>query len=484
MAYDLPAPAAGFRVRPGLALLVLGGSIALDVSALALLNAALPLIGQDFGISTAVLQWTMTSYAVTFAGFLLFGGRAADVLGRRLMFGVGVALFAVAAFAGAFAPGVVVLIIARAVQGIGAALTGPAALALLTEVFPAGAGRDRAFAVFGSIGAASFSGGLIFGGVLTDLLSWRAVFVLSGVFGLVVLAVTKAALPPSVRHRHPLDLAGAALVTTGMVLTVFGIGRAPESGWSNPVTIGSLVAAGVLLAGFILREARATEPLLKLSIFRIPTVQAATLAAFLHYAAVIALLFFAPLYMQDVLGYSPLMSGLAVVPMGLTVIVSSTITGKLMPRYGTRPFLVYGMPLIAIGVLMWAFTPVNGSYLLHVLPGIVVMSIGQGTTFPALTAASLADVPQSQHGVAGAANVTTQQIGSSVGVTALVAVAAAFTTPGLAGQLAGFHAAYIVAAAVVLIGTAGIALILRRPSAVPGTARAATAVPTSEVPAA
>jgi MFS family permease len=179
--------------------------------------------------------------------------------------------------------------------------------------------------------------------------------------------------------------------------------------------------------------------------------------------------------MQDVLGYSPLMSGLAVVPMGLTVIVSSTITGKLMPRYGIRPFLVFGMPLIAIGVLMWAWTPVDGNYLLHVLPGIVVMSVGQGTTFPALTAASLADVPQNQHGVAGAANVTTQQIGSSIGVSALVAVAAAFTTPGETGELAGFHAAYIVAAVVVLVGTAGIAVILRRPS----PARAAETVPVS-----
>jgi MFS family permease len=256
MANDLAEPATGFRVRPGLALLVLGGSIALDVSALALLNAALPLIGEDFGISTAMLQWTMTSYAVTFAGFLLLGGRAADVLGRRRMFAIGVGLFVAAAFAGAFAPGIVVLIIARAVQGIGAALTGPAALALLTEVFPAGPGRDRAFAVFGSIGAASFSGGLIFGGVLTDLLSWRAVFLLSGLFGLVVLAATRAALPPSVRHPHSLDLAGAALVTGGMVLAVFGIGRGPENGWSDPVTIGSLVVAAVLLAGFLVRERR------------------------------------------------------------------------------------------------------------------------------------------------------------------------------------------------------------------------------------
>ncbi|MFD0891723.1 MFS transporter, partial [Streptosporangium algeriense] len=182
------------------------------------------------------------------------------------------------------------------------------------------------------------------------------------------------------------------------------------------------MAAAVLLVAFVLWERRLAEPLLPVGIFRVPTVQAATLAAFLHYAAVIALLFFAPLYMQGVLGYSPFQSGLAMVPMGLTVIVSSTITGRTMARVGQRPFLVYGMPLIGLGVLMWCWTPVDGDYWLNLLPGIIVMSIGQGTTFPALTAAALTGVPQRQHGIAGAVNVTTQQIGSSIGVAALVAV--------------------------------------------------------------
>jgi MFS family permease len=382
-----------------------------------------------------------------------------------MMFTAGVALFSAAALCGAFAPNVTILIIARAVQGIGAALSGPAALALLTEVFPEGPQRNRAIAIYGSVGAASFSGGLVFGGVLTEFAGWRSVFALSGAFGVVVLCAIRVGLPVSVRVRRPLDLGGAVFVTLSLVLTVVGVGRGGEVGWSDVSTIASLALAAVLLVAFVVREHRVDEPLLPLSIFRIPTVQAATLAAFLHYSAVIALLFFAPLYMQGVLGYSPLESGLAVVPMGLTVIVASTITGRVMERVGQRPFLVYGMPLIGIGILSWAWTPVNGSYWLNMLPGIIIMSIGQGTTFPALTAAALTSVPQRQHGVAGAVNVTTQQIGSSIGVAILVAVAAASTTSGIRGQLAGYHMAYVTAAIATFAGAALIAVIWNRSKA-------------------
>jgi EmrB/QacA subfamily drug resistance transporter len=450
--------------RQRLALLVLGGAIALDVSALAVLNAALPDIRADFGISSSVLQWAMTSYAVTFAGFLLFGGRAADVLGRRLVFSLGVVLFTVASLGGMAAPNITVLIIARALQGLGAALSGPAALALLTEVFPKGPARNRAFAIYGSTGAASFSGGLIVGGALTQFLGWRSVFGLSLVLGLIVLTTVRAGLPTSTRTRRPLDLPGTALVTLALILAVFGVGRGGDVGWADPSTVIPLVAAVVLFAGFFFWERRSAESLLPAGIFRIATVQAGTLAAFLHYAAVIAILFFAPLYMQGVLGYSPFESALAIVPMGLTVIVSSTITGRVMSRVGQRPFLVYGMPLIGIGILLWAWTPVDGSYWLHILPGLIIMSVGQGTTFPALTAASLSGVPQHQHGVAGAVNVTTQQIGSSIGVAALVAVAAAASGGGTsaAAQVAGYHAAYITAAVVTIVGTLFIALAMSK----------------------
>lgn len=449
--------------RQWLTLLVIAGAIGLDVSALAVINAALPDVRSGFGISSSVLQWAMTAYAVTFAGFLLFSGRVADVIGRRLVFTLGVALFSVAALGGLLAPDFAVLVIARAVQGLGAALSGPAALALLTEVFPEGPRRNRAIAIYGSVGAASFSGGLIAGGVLTEFLGWRAVFGFSTVLGVIVLAGIRGGLPKSVRTHRPLDLPGAVLVTFGLILAVFGVGRGGDVGWSAPSTIVPLILAVVLLTAFLAWEARATDPLMPLGIFRVPTVQAATLAAFLHYAAVISLMFFAPLYMQNVLGYSPFESALAMVPMGLTVIVSSTITGRTMARIGQRAFLVYGMPLIGLGVLTWFWTPAHGHYWLNLLPGIIIMSVGQGTTFPALTAAALTGVPQRQHGVAGAVNVTTQQIGSSIGVAVLVAVASASTTgTGTRAQLSGYHAAYVTAAVATFVGTVFIALALRR----------------------
>jgi EmrB/QacA subfamily drug resistance transporter len=444
------------------ALLVIAGALILDVSSLAVINAALPVIGTDFGIDGSILQWTMTSYAVVFAGFLLFGGRAADVLGRRLIFCVGIGLVASAALLGALAPNVELLITARVVQGIGAALSGPAALALLTEVFPAGPARNRAMGIYGATGAASFSGGLIVGGILTQAFGWRSVFVFSLIGGVIVLVLGRLALPASRRRNRPLDIPGAISVTLGLALLVFGLSRGNEEGWTAFGTLGPLVAAVAFLGAFLWWENKTAEPLMPLRIFRGAPVQAGALAAFVHYAAVIALLFFAPLYMQNHLGYTPLESGLAIVPMGLIVIVVSTVTGRLLAKYGQRVFLVWGMPFIGLGILTWVWASESASYW-ELLPGIILMSIGEGTTFPALTAASLTDVPQEQHGVASAVNVTAQQIGSSVGVAALVAIAAGATVgTGPAAEVGGYHVAYIAAAALTVVGSVLLAIIMRK----------------------
>jgi EmrB/QacA subfamily drug resistance transporter len=444
------------------ALLVIAGAIILDVSSLAVINAALPVIGTDFGVNGSTLQWTMTSYAVVFAGFLLFGGRAADVLGRRLVFCTGIALVTLAALVGALAPNIELLIVARVVQGIGAALSGPAALALLTEVFAEGAARNRAMGIYGATGAASFSGGLIVGGILTQAFGWRSVFVFSLVGGLIVLTLGRLSLPANRRRNRPLDIPGAISVTLGLALLVFGLSRGNEVGWGSVGALAPLIAAVVFLAAFLWWEKTTAEPLMPLGLFRSAPVQAGALAAFVHYAAVIALLFFAPLYMQNNLGYTPLESGLAIMPMGLIVIVVSTVTGRLLARFGQRVFLVYGMPFIGLGILTWVWAGDSASYW-QLLPGIVLMSIGEGTTFPALTAASLTDVPQAQHGVASAVNVTAQQIGSSIGVAALVAIAAAATVgPGSAAQVDGYHVAYIAAAVLTAVGSVALAVIMRK----------------------
>ncbi|WP_211302982.1 MFS transporter [Allonocardiopsis opalescens] len=446
--------------RQWMALFVIAGAFVLDVSGLAVLNAALPAIGTSFTIDDSTLQWAMTSYAVTFAGFLLLGGRLADVKGRRPVFIAGVALFCVAALVGAMAPNALVLILARAAQGLGAALSGPAALALLTEVFPEGPARNRAMGIYTAVAAASFSGGMILGGVLTQLLGWRSTFIFSVVLGVAVLALCKVALPPGVRNDRSLDVPGAVLVTLGLALIVFGLTRGAEVGWGDATTVVPLVVAVALLGAFVAWERRVAEPLVPFSIFGGAPVRAAALAAFTHFASVNSMLFFAPLYMQNVLGYSPLQSGLAIVPMGLSVVILSNVTGRLLHRVGQGPFMIYGMPLIGLGILTWMWTGDDTSYWL-LLPGILIMTLGQATTFPALTAASLTGVPQPQHGIAGAVNVTAQQIGSSVGIAALVAVAAVGTVPGPSGEVAGYHLAYLTAAIGTVVGSVLMAIVLR-----------------------
>ncbi|MEU3689894.1 MFS transporter [Streptomyces narbonensis] len=440
------------RHRPGLALGVLAGALALDVSGLGVLNAALPSVGARFGLDDTTLQWVMIAYAVTFAGFLLVGGRLADVLGRRRVFEFGVALFTLAALVGAVAPDTAVLLGARAVQGIGAALSGPAALALLTEVFPAGPARNRALSVYAAVGAASFSGGVLLGGVLTQFLGWRSVLWFSVLLGVVVLAATRAGLPGGAGRGGGLDLPGAISGTLGLTLLVVGVSTHGAAAWI------ALLAAAAFLVFFVVREQRTPDPVLPLGLFRIASVRAASLAAFLQYMGSVGMLFFAPLYLQGMLDYTPLESGLALVPMSAAVFLTANFaTGRLLARHTPRTLMVVGLVLIGAGTALWLSTPDDGDYLLHVLPGLVVSGIGQGLNFPSMTSAALTGVAPERHAVAGAVNVVAQQIGASVGVAVMVLIAA---TSG--DQLTGYHLAYLTAAIACVLGAAFIAAV-RRP---------------------
>ncbi|PBC86582.1 MULTISPECIES: MFS transporter [unclassified Streptomyces] len=440
------------RHRPSLALGALAGALALDVSGLGVLNAALPSVGARFALDEATLQWVMIAYAVTFAGFLLVGGRLADVFGRRRVFECGVALFTVAALAGAVAPDTGVLLGARAVQGIGAALSGPAALALLTEVFPAGPARNRALSVYAAVGAASFSGGVLLGGVLTQFLGWRSVLWFSVILGLAVLSVTRAGLPGGVGRGGRLDLPGAISGTLGLTLVVVGASSAGTLAWS------ALCVAVALLVFFVVREHRTADPVLPLGLFRIASVRAAGLAAFLQYMASVGMLFFAPLYLQEMLKYSPLQSGLALVPMSAGVFLTANfVTGRLLARYTPRTLMVVGLVLIGGGTALWMTTPHDGNYLLHVLPGLVISGIGQGLNFPSMTSSGLTGVEPDRHAVAGAVNVVAQQIGASVGVAVMVLAAAT-----VSDQLTGYHLAYLTAGIACVLGAVFIALAGRR----------------------
>ncbi|MCP9975676.1 MFS transporter [Streptomyces somaliensis] len=433
--------------RPGLALAVLTGALALDVSGLGVLNAALPSVGTHFNLDDATLQWVMTAYAVTFAGFLLVGGRLADVFGRRTVFELGVGLFTVAALAGALAPDTGVLLGARAVQGIGAALSGPAALALLTEVFPVGPMRNRALGVYTAVGASSFSVGVLLGGTLTEFLGWRSVLGLSTALGLAVLATTRAGLSRGVARGGRLDLPGAISGTLGLTLLIVGVSTHGAAAW------GALCAAVAFLVLFVVCEHRSPDPALPLGLFRVASVRAASLAAFLQYMGSVGLMFFAPLYMQGVLGYSPFESGIAMVPMSMAVtLTASFVTGRLLARYAQSTLMAVGLALIGVGTALWMTTPQDGDYLLHLLPGLVISGIGQGLNFPSMTSAALTGVEPERHAVAGALNVVAQQIGASVGVAVMVLVA---TTSG--DRLTGYHLAYLAAAIACALGAAAVA---------------------------
>jgi EmrB/QacA subfamily drug resistance transporter len=478
--------------RTWAALILLAAALALDAGGVALINPALPAIGRELSMGNAILQWLVTAYAVAFAGFLLFGGRVADVFGRRLVFAGGVAVFTVGAVMAAAAPDAAVLIAGRGLQGLGAALSGPASLSLVTQLFPEGPLRNRALAIYTSVGASSFAGGLVLGGVLTNWLGWRAVFTFAAIVGGLVLLPVRHLLPHSERRSQHLDLPGTIMVTAALVLAVYGFSRAANFGWTDSAALGSLSGAGLLFIAFAMWERRSPDPLLPFNIIGVPSVRAAAIAAVAFFTPLLGVLFFAPLYMERMLGYSPIESGLAIVPMGLTVIVFANLAGRLMSTVGQRPLMVIGLLLIAAGVAgFWSRTALHGAYWPNILLGVVIMSAGQGTAFAALTVASLTGVPQYEHGVAGGFNVTAQQIGGSVGVAALVTIAnvVSGSRPVASDQLSGYHAAYLAGAGIAAVGAVIVALggVLqdraadsRRAAAVPQAAPAAASMPGQE----
>jgi EmrB/QacA subfamily drug resistance transporter len=431
---------------------VLAAGLALDTGSYAVVNSALPSIADQLSMNDTTLQWMVTSYALFFAGFLLFGGRAADVAGRRLVFGVGVGLFGVCSVLAAVATAAWMLTAARAGQGLGAALSGPASLALVTQLFPEGPSRNRAFGIYTAVGASSFSIGLVLGGVLTGTFGWRSIFIFSAVIAGVVLAAVPMLPPSSPARRQRLDIPGVIMASAGLVLCVYGVNQVATSGWESALTWTALIAGIVLLLAFVSWESRAPEPLLPFSIFQSPAVRAATITAIGFFTALLGVLFYAPLYMQEILGYTPLESGAAILPMGVLVAISANVAGRIMGSAGQRPLMVGGVLLIVVGAGLWARTPVDGTYWVDIFPGVALMSVGQGLAFAALTAASMTGVPQERHGVASAFNVTTQQVAGSVGVAVLVTIAAAVTSGNTpADRLAGYHAAYLVGAAVAIV---------------------------------
>jgi EmrB/QacA subfamily drug resistance transporter len=437
--------------------------LVLDIS---IVNVALPTIQRHLGMSQAELQWIVTGYTLTFGGFLLLGGRMADLFGRRRMFMSGLALFASASLVGGLAQSGTMLIISRGVQGLGGAMVSPAALSLLTTTFHEGPERNRAIGVWGAVAASGGAVGVLMGGILTEAVTWRWVFLVN-----VPVAASVIALAPRVlaegrgQSSHRPDLPGAAAVTAGLVALVFGLSEGGQHSFSNPRAWVALLAAAVLLAGFVAIERRVADPLLPFRIFRTPTVAGADLGMLALAAAMFGMVFFLTLYLQVILRLSPIQTGLAWLPMTVCIATSAQVATRFVARVGVKPFFAGGLILAGAGMALLSGISPTGSYVADALPGLVLVSLGMGLAFTTSTVAATAGISDGEQGLASGLLVTSQQVGASIGLAVLASVAAA-QTRGSAGPppvalVDGFQTAFVVAVGFAFAGATAVLALVR-----------------------
>jgi EmrB/QacA subfamily drug resistance transporter len=456
--------------RKWLALALLATVQFMVVLDIAIVNVALPSIQVDLGFSQENLQWVISAYALFFGGFLLLGGRVADLLGRRRLFIGGLVLFSAASLASGLAWSDDALIVARAFQGLGAAIITPAALAILMTTFSEGRERNTALGVWGAVGAFGAVAGVLLGGILTDLLSWEWIFYINVPVGLAALALTPLLLTESRdRYIKSFDALGAVLVTAGMVTLVYAITQARSYGWGSVETISLFTAAGVLLAAFAGWEARAKEPLMPFSIFRIRTVAAANISGLILGTVTFSMFLMLTLYMQQVLTYSPLKTGVAYLAVAATAIIWSTVAAQLVTRVGVKPVIAAGMAFLTAGLLYFTQVSVGGSYIGDLLPGFLLIAVGLGFSFVPISIAALAGVRSEQAGLASGLFNTSQQIGGALGIAALSAVATSTTEDAVASGTAvptaltdGFERAFIWGGIVAALGILVALVLVRR----------------------
>jgi EmrB/QacA subfamily drug resistance transporter len=437
---------------------------------IAIVNVALPSIQVDLGFSQENLQWVISAYALFFGGFLLLGGRLADILGRRRLFVAGLVVFTIASLLSGLAWSDEVLILTRALQGLGAAIITPAALSILMTTFSEGRERNTALGVWGAVGAFGAVAGVLLGGILTDWLSWEWIFYINVPVGLGALALTPLLLNESRdAHVKTFDVPGAVLVTGGLTTLVYAITQASDYGWASVETIGLFTAAGVLLAAFIGWESRASEPLMPFSIFRIRTVSAANIAGLILGTVTFSMFLMLTLYMQQVLTYSPMRTGVAYLAVAGTAIVWSTVAAQLVTRVGVKSTIATGMALLTLGLLYFTQVSVGGSYVGDLLPGFLIIAAGLGFSFVPISIAALAGVQASEAGLASGLFNTSQQIGGALGIAALSTIATTKTSDEVAAGTAlpkaltdGFEAAFIWGAVVALIGVVVALVLIRR----------------------
>jgi EmrB/QacA subfamily drug resistance transporter len=399
----------------------------LDVS---IVNVALPSIGHSLHFSQTGLQWVITAYAITFGGFLLLGGRAGDILGRKRMFLVGVAVFSIASLVCGLAGSTGVLIAARAVQGLGAAIVSPSTLSIITTTFDEGAERNKALGIWGAMGGSGAAAGVLFGGILVKYLGWEWIFFVNVPVGALVLALTpgivRESRAPDVGRNF--DLIGASSVTGGLTLLVYAISKAPVDGWSDTTTIVLLVAAALLIAFFVAWEARVANPLMPLSIFRIRTLAGANVVGALLGASIFADFFLLTLYVQNVLGYSPLRTGITFLATAGTVVLVAGLAQWLSTRFGPKPVMVTGLALNTGALIWYAQIPVDGTYAHDLVGGYVMFGFGLAFAFIPVSIAALAGVGPREAGLASGLLNTAQQVGGAIGVAIASSVAVSHAT--------------------------------------------------------
>jgi EmrB/QacA subfamily drug resistance transporter len=441
-----------------------------------IVNVALPSIQRGLHFSPAALPWVVNAYTLVFGGFLLLGGRASDLLGRKRLFMAGIALFSAASLFNGLAQSSTMLIVGRGLQGLGGALLSPAALSIITTTFTDTQERTRALGVWSAIAAGGGAVGLILGGVLTQLVSWQWIFFVNVPVGIGALLAARRYVPESrvdMAHRT-FDLAGAVTVTSGLVILVYAIIKAQAWSWGSSRTIGLLAVSAAILALFVAIERRSKSPLMRLSIFRVRTLAVADAVLLLVASGMFGMFFFASLYVQEILGYSPLKAGLAFLPVTVGIVIGAGIAQQVFRRVGVLRLALAGVILATAGLAVLTQLPVHGSYVANLMSGLFPMSIGMGLIFVPITLLGTGGVRTEDAGLASGLFNTSQQVGGSLGLAILSTLAASQTASllssshasptsalGIAARVSGYHVAFLAASLMLAAGGVILAVALR-----------------------
>jgi len=454
-----------------------------------IVNVALPAVEKAFHMSQTNLQWIVTGYTLTFGGFLLFGGRAADLFGRRRLFMIGVALFGLASLLDGLSQSGGMLIALRAAQGLAAALMSPAALSIVLVTYREGHERNTALSVWGAVASGGAAAGVLLGGVITEYWGWRWNFFINVPVSLAVLYAAWRLVPAheSEETHNDLDLLGAVSITTAMMLLVYGLVEAPSHGWTSGSTLGYLGGAVALTIFFIANELRSEHPLVPFDVFKIRNLTGANLTMMPIVAGMFSTFFFASLYVQTMLGYSPVRTGLSFLVIPFCIAISATQVPRLIKKTGYKPILMVSPLVVAFGLFLLAHVPLQGSYVHDLLPGFVLMGLGMGATFVPITIAATSGVSGSESGLASGLLNTSQQIGGALGLAILAGVSASSaahfvkgvahpdTATALQAALHGYHSAFYVASGF-MVGAAVIASIVLKQKGRQGVAQEDAAV--------